>query len=83
MGTRNTTFLERFFRESGDLIHALKTDYDFNELDRLRLENHFAVMQIAYVEWKQRNSSPTYFSAPMREHPSEGGQHNSRQSTKT
>ena len=54
----NTSFIEIFFRASRDLTHALKADCNFSELDQLRLENHLAVMHIAYVEWKKRNGPP-------------------------
>jgi hypothetical protein len=61
----DTSSIESFFRASRNLTHALKADCNFSELDQLRLENHLAVMHIAYVEWKKRNGPPSYLTAPF------------------
>lgn len=63
----NSSFFDDFVRVSRNLTHALEEDRHLTDLDRLRLENHLSVLHMAYVEWKQRNCSPTYLSAPLSE----------------
>ena len=76
----NTSSIESFFRASRNLTHALKADCNFSELDQLRLENHLAVMHIAYVEWKKRNGPPSYLTVPLNEPRLEDREHNFRSS---
>ena len=78
----NTRFLESFFIASQDLANTLKSDRQLSQLEQLRLENHLTVMNLAYLEWKQRNGFPNYLSALMNERKTERGEHNSRPSTR-
>ena len=34
---------------------AMERDLRLNESERLSLENHIALLQITYMEWKRRN----------------------------
>lgn len=63
----SSSFFENFVRASRQLTHALEKDCNLTEFDQLRLENHLSVIHMAYVEWKQRNCSPTYLSGPLSE----------------
>ncbi len=76
----NTRSLESFFLASQDLAKELRSDRKLSQLEQLRLENHLTMMNLAYVEWKQRNGLPTYLSALINESRTERGEHNSRSS---
>ena len=42
----------------------MESDVPLDYFDRLSLENHMALLQITYIEWKQRNREPpAYLSA--------------------
>jgi hypothetical protein len=37
---------------------AMESDLPLNDLERLSLENHIALLQLTYMEWKRRNVPP-------------------------
>lgn len=49
--------LHRFYLVTDALRSAMKVDMPLDESDQLRLENHMALLHMAYVEWKRRNLS--------------------------
>jgi hypothetical protein len=37
---------------------AMERDLRLNDSERLSLENHIALLQLTYMEWKRRNVDP-------------------------
>lgn len=57
--TMDERLLHTFIRMSRQLTYDLNADCPLSELDQLRFENYLAMLQMTYVEWKQRNGRPT------------------------
>ena len=56
--------LTNFFAATQNLRKVMESDVPLDYFDRLSLENHVALLQITYIEWKQRNREPpAYLSA--------------------
>jgi hypothetical protein len=51
----NEDTLNRFYLVTEALRSAMQVDMPLDESDQLRLENHMALLHMAYVEWKRRN----------------------------
>ena len=48
--------LIRFSDSSSDLANVLQDNVALTEEDRLFIENHLLMIQMAYTEWKQTNT---------------------------
>ena len=40
---------------------AMEADLPLNDFERISLENYLALLQITYIEWKQRNCRPATY----------------------
>jgi hypothetical protein len=49
------TALTSFFKATQDLREEMERDLALHEYYRLSLENHIALLQMTYIEWKRRN----------------------------
>ena len=49
--------LNTFYLVTEALRRAMQADTPLDESEQLRLENHMALLHMAYVEWKRRNLS--------------------------
>jgi hypothetical protein len=47
--------LRHFYLATQNLRDAMSHDLPLSDFDRISLENYIALLQITYVEWKQRN----------------------------
>lgn len=47
--------LRHFYVATQNLREAMCHDLPLNDFDRISLENYIALLQITYMEWKQRN----------------------------
>jgi hypothetical protein len=47
--------LDEFSRAIQDFRLAMERDLPLNDFERLSLENHLALLQMTYIEWKHRN----------------------------
>jgi hypothetical protein len=54
-----------FYQATQNLREAMESDLPLTEVDELSLENHIALLQLAYMEWKRRRNraSSAYPSA--------------------
>lgn len=50
--------LKKLFQATQELRKAMERDRKLDHIDQLRLENHLAVLQMTYIEWKRRNNPP-------------------------
>jgi hypothetical protein len=48
--------LKQFYLATQSLREAMSHDLPLNDFDRISLENYIALLQITYMEWKQRNA---------------------------
>ena len=48
--------LKHFYLATQSLREAMSHDLPLNDFDRISLENYIALLQITYMEWKQRNA---------------------------
>jgi hypothetical protein len=47
--------LKHFYLATQHLREAMSHDLPLTDFDRISLENYLALLQITYMEWKQRN----------------------------
>jgi len=47
--------LRQFYIATQNLREAMSHNLPLNDFDRISLENYIALLQITYMEWKQRN----------------------------
>lgn len=53
-----TPEVKAFYSAVHDLREALESDLSLDDFERLSLENYMALLQMTYIEWKQRNAAP-------------------------
>jgi hypothetical protein len=47
--------LKQFYVATRHLREIMKEDFYLNDFDRICLENYISLLQMTYIEWKQRN----------------------------
>ena len=50
-----TAELKELYLAIQNFREAMERDLQLNDSERLSLENHIALLQITYMEWKRRN----------------------------
>jgi hypothetical protein len=53
--------LTKFQKATKNLREEMECDLPLNDSERLSFENHIALLQMTYIEWKQRNCQPPAF----------------------
>ena len=50
--------INNFYKATQNLREAMECDLPLNDLERISLENYTALLQMTYIECKERNCQP-------------------------